>query len=325
MNTRNVAAVVAGITLALAAVVGVTAKMAAGPAGKDSSTARPVEKHQTFFHAITQDSVTLKLAPDAWVRNHTTDYTPPPPADIEVVLPVYPGATSTRKASAIGDMGTPMTSDLVSAEAYYQSIASPKTIEQWYAAKLATFGYVTGGRGSSNAGGVRSTFYSFNKKGTMGDPTSAPEIDLGFITTNGHTMFKLRATFIDLPQRKSDSILPDDVVRVVLRQGKNVHTVTDGTWIHHVVTAINGLQPDPPGTRSCPTTAMVPGQAPPNPLPDTIHAEFIEQDGTKIPVVFSMPCGVRDVTVGNSQLALWGSRQIDQWVDDAFQGKVGAS
>lgn len=301
------ALVVAG---AVVYTVGQSAPSEQRAVGQSLGSARPpTSTPMMFFSQLQGPTVDIALKPDAFVQKNLAGDNPPT-ANISVRVPVYPGATQTTRVKGIDDMGIPMTSALVDGAVYFQSTDSETQIQAWYTRAFKQLSYSVSGSGSAGGRGVTtSRSVAFTKDGSPGEPTQSPEIDLGMISSGGHTVFKLFVKYVVMPSRSSGTYLPNDIVKVVLTDGKVTKTETDSQWIQRAVADINTLAIDPPGARSCP--AMAADVRP-------IQAKFYEQSGRVIPVVFTLPCGVRDVIVGGSKSALAGNAALDKLVEQFF-------
>ncbi|MDQ0189820.1 hypothetical protein JI721_06880 [Alicyclobacillus cycloheptanicus] len=269
---------------------------AAPASGADSVPAASPNTPVTFFAHAFSHSEPLSLHPDPVVQQAMPDV-PSPTQAVVVYLPVYPGAVKTSAAAAIGDMGTPMDADLLDGSVYFKSKHSPQQLASWYQTQLRKLGYVVGGHGSTASyGKTTSTYEEFEHAKAPGAPTQSPDISLGFLSAkqNGETVFKLKAFFIVVPPRPSDTYLPTDIVKVVLTEGKAVKTITDPQWIARVVKQINALQVSTPGMSS--GLAVAAG------TPTTIHAAFYGANGSVTSVTYQRLTAT--LTVGTTGVAL---------------------
>lgn len=273
----------------------------------------PSNQPVTFFQNAPTPSVKMTLGPDPFVAQQMPNITPPTKTVI-VYLPVYPGSTSTKPVTAIGDMGTPMDGDLVDGTLYFKSKDSQAQIKAWYTQQLKKLGYTLGGQGqSTNPGKMTSVYYDFTKDGPPGNPTKAPDINLGFLAQkqDDETIFKLKASYIITPTRPKDSYLPNDIVKVVLTNGKSSKTITDKTWITNVVQMINELQVSTPGMSSGGPSAT-------RGATTNIAAKFYGENGSETDVKFSLLSWT--VTVGNSNVMLTSrtSPTLEKTIESVF-------
>ncbi len=268
---------------------------------------------KTFFQSITGPRVEITLAPDPMVQKSMPDIRASR-AKVEVYLPIYPGAKQVAQRPQIGDMGTPMSADLLDGTLYFSSSEGAAKIENWYKQQFAKLGYTIDGSGSSGRyGKTTSTFVSFSKKGQLGNPTPFPQVDLGFATGGSTTVFKLKVDYIALPSRPANTLLPKNVVKVILSGGAQSFTVTDSRWIQTVIQQLNALSVASPGITNCPAIGTAAGVKPK--YQGVVQAQFVLQNGKTIPVLFSIPCGVRDVTVDHSQVTLQGNAKLDREIN----------
>ncbi len=270
--------------------------LVAGCGAPLASTGTGTVEARTFFQGTFKSNVEMQLQPDPFVMKQFPNVSPPS-EKVRVFLPLYPGAAPASVNPAIGDMGTPMTPQLLDATVYYQSQDASSKIQSWYTRELAPLGYHVAGSGK--IGNIKTQIYSdyveFAKQG-------APDIDLGFLRQKNETEFKLKVKYIVTVQRPKNSYLPSDIVKVVLTEGHRSKTVVDPAWIAGVVKQINSLSPSVGGLVNCPSEA---GNV------QAVNATFYERSGSAIPVKFALPCGVRDVLVGSSSIWLHGSVRLD--------------
>ncbi len=305
-------AMIIGVALNALILAGCGAAQKIGPDG--GQPVSPSNQPVTFFQNALTPSVKMTLDPDpivAGVAQQIPHVTPPTKAVI-VYLPVYPGATSTKPVTAIGDMGTPMDGDLVDGTLYFKSRDSQVQIKAWYTQQLKKLGYTLGGQGQSgNFGKMTSVYYDFTKGDPPGNPTKAPDINLGFLAQkqDGETIFKLKTSYIVTPTRPKDSYLPNDIVKVVLTNGKSSKTITDKTWITNVVQMMNELQVSTPGMSSGGPSAT-PGTT------TNIAAKFYRENGSEANVKFSLLSWT--VTIGNVMLNCGTSPTLEKTMESVF-------
>jgi hypothetical protein len=131
-----------------------------------------------------------------------------------------------------------MTPQLVDGTLYFSSNDSAAKTRSWYEKQLKTLSYK---QSFGDHGKTVSTYVTYSN-GYLGDPTQAPDINLGFVPQGNTTAFKLKVDYIIMPPRPKDSYLTTDIVKVVLSNGTKSKTITDPSWITHVVKQINGLE-----------------------------------------------------------------------------------
>lgn len=243
----------------------------------------------TFFQNISGSKTEIVLHPDSQVTQMFPN-TAPPKTNVVVNLPMYPGAVKTSTVSGIADTGTSLDADLLDGEVYFRSKDTETQIKAWYSKELRKIGYTQNSEGSvQNHGKTTSSYYGFSK-------SSSPDVSLGFLSQRrgGETLFKLKASYIVVPNRPMDSYLPRDIVKVILTEGEKSKTITGHAWISKVVTQINSLQMSTPGITS--------GGGVSSGVPTSIKGMFYEKSGATIPVVFSVISP--SVTVGKEKVML---------------------
>lgn len=187
---------------------------------------------------------------------------PIPPGELEITLPVYPGALSLAPEYNCGSCavhGSPYEKcDIV----VYQVPTNPESVLNWYQKALTDAGFEErGGRGSgshSEDGHAVNEIYRQFTSNKLGDKDLEVWLSARSDGEN-RSIVRCLADAIDTPQRPADSFLPDDIKSVKitrfydLRTGPNepidasddryrqAKIITDPRQISVLVASFNGL------------------------------------------------------------------------------------
>jgi hypothetical protein len=174
-----------------------------------------------------------------------------PQSDVQVRLPLYPGARASSWPILAG-LSYPMTPYLKAASAEFALPTDAATAQVWFARQLGRMGYTGGGHGSSYdpTTGESVTLDTYTR---LSDPHFEVEIDIASLA-GGSTLLLFGATTVAVPPRPPGSLLPLDVtqMQVTLTYGRPLspagnmlhvwrHTVRDQATLRRFILLANSL------------------------------------------------------------------------------------
>ena len=202
--------------------------------------------------SVENDDLLLYLRPGGCTMSGclVTPATDIPQGDVQLRLPLYPGAKSTSQLMSTG-LSYSMTPYLKAASAKFVLPTDAATAQTWFSHHLAQRGYYAGC--CSQTSGDSSSGVSTSGQTYMRRDDPHLQIEIDFEPSGGKTVLFYGAATIALPPRPSNSLLPSDVSQMemmLMYSGLPLpseklqpwrHIVKDATTLQRIVSLINSL------------------------------------------------------------------------------------